>query len=336
MLTPVTAEVDRARFCEMPGGAPLSANALAESGADASWILDADDAIRARCSLWWTAIPSYDGHQVGLIGHYAARDTAAGTALLRHACDELAAHGRTLAVGPMDGDSHHAYRLVTERGVEPLFFLEPDTPDAYPTQWTAAGFAPLLNYVSVLQSDLRQDRTGINPRMPAIASRLAARGVRVRTVDFAHHEADLHRIYGLVRASFRDNPFFAPLPEAEFAAHYHRLDPFVIADLVLLAECEDRLVGMLLAVPDWLQAQRGEPMTAVILKTLTVLPEYTGTGLAGLLIERGREMARALGYTRVIHALMHERNASLRLSARYADRVMRRYSLFARKLGSSA
>ena len=44
------------------------------------------------------------------------------------------------------------------------------------------------------------------------------------------------------------------------------------------------------------------------------------------------EAARALGYTRVIHALMHEDNRSLRLSEQYGTAVMRRYTLFARPL----
>ena len=54
-------------------------------------------------------------------------------------------------------------------------------------------------------------------------------------------------------------------------------------------------------------------------------------GLGNLLMARCQEAARALGFRRVIHALMHETNHSLKLSSRYA-KPFRRYTLFARRL----
>lgn len=326
----VTSDADVARFCALAGGAALAPDALTQSGADASWMIAEGDAVVARCSLWWRAVPPSAGAHVGLIGHYAAIDARAGVALLRRACAELAARGCARAVGPLDGDTQHAYRLVTERGEEPPFFLEPDTPDAYPVQWAAAGFAPVASYYSALQDDLGRD----DPRMPAIEARLAARGVTVRPLDLAQLDDELRRIHKLVRASFEASPFFAPTGEAAFAEQYRQLVPFVVPELVLLAGRAGQTIGLLFVVPDWLQARRGEPVTALVLKTLAVLPEYAGTGLAGLLIARGLHAARALGYTRVIHALMHEHNASLRLSGRFAGRVIRRYALFGREVTS--
>src|SRR5689334_5383125 len=106
----------------------------------------------ARCSCWWST-----GHtlntdriehveRVGIIGHYFADDADAGTRVLNDACAQLAAHGCTIAVGPMDGNTWRSYRLVIERGSEPPFFLEPDTPDAWVSHFTAAGFDTLANY----------------------------------------------------------------------------------------------------------------------------------------------------------------------------------------------
>ena len=328
----VTRKADVARFCALPGGASLTPGDLARSGADASWLLSKGDRALARCSLWWSATPLYAGQRVGAIGHYAARDGDAGAALLRRACDELATRGCALAVGPMDGDTHHAYRLVTERGDAPPFFLEPDTPAAYPAQWAAAGFAPLAQYFSAAQDDLGQS----DPRMPAIAARLAARGVRVRPFDMTQSDDEHRRIHTLIQTSFRASPLYSPASEAEFVERHRLPAQFVVPELVLLAERAGQTIGLLFAVPDWLQARRGEPVSTVVLKTLAVLPAYAGTGLAGLLIERGREAARALGYTRVIHALMHEGNASRRLSERFAGRIIRRYPLFARDLGHLA
>lgn len=326
----VASATDVARFCALPGGAALTPDTLADASADVSWLVVEGEKALARCSLWWRTTPSYGGERVGAIGHYAASNAAAGVALLRRACAELAARGCARAVGPLDGDTQHAYRLVTERGEEPPFFLEPDPPDAYPAQWESAGFAPVASYFSTLQDKLGHD----DPRVPAIEARLAARGVTVRPLDLARLGDELRRIHELVRASFGGSPFFAPTNEAAFVAQYRQLMPYVVPDLVLLAERAEQTIGLLFVVPDWLQARRGELVTTLVLKTLAVLPQYAGTGLAGVLIARGLRTARALGYTRVIHALMHERNASLRLSARFAGRVIRRYTLFGRDLRS--
>jgi GNAT superfamily N-acetyltransferase len=72
----------------------------------------------------------------------------------------------------------------------------------------------------------------------------------------------------------------------------------------------------------------------VVLKTIAVAPDYAGAGLGTLLMDRCHAAADALGYTRAIHALMHEDNRSLRVSRRYT-RPMRRYALFGRSLASS-
>jgi hypothetical protein len=46
-----------------------------------------------------------------------------------------------------------------------------------------------------------------------------------------------------------------------------------------------------------------------------------------------QQRAAALGYTRAVHALMHEQNVSRNISRRYAETI-RRYALFAKRLAS--
>jgi GNAT superfamily N-acetyltransferase len=106
-------------------------------------------------------------------------------------------------------------------------------------------------------------------------------------------------------------------------------------ELVLLAERCGRAIGFLFAVPDMCQGRRGEAIDTVIIKTVAVLPDRSHAGLGGLLVARGHEIARSLGYTRAIHALMHETNTSRNISRHYA-RTMRRYALFGRTLRASS
>ena len=308
----------------------LESAALRRDAPDAHWMLPSEHgALRARCSLWWSRTPSLLGHRVGLIGHYAARDAAASGRLLERACRELGRRGCSVAVGPMDGSTWRRYRLVTERGGEPTFFLEPDNPDDWPDHFLALGFQPIAHYISAVNSDLGRE----DPRVSRIAERLWAQGIRIRPLDPRRAEDDLRRIYAVSAVSFRDNFLYTPIAETDFLAQYRALLPALRPELVLIAETADQPVGFIFAVPDLKQAERGRPIDTVIVKTLAVLPERANAGLGSLLLATCQCTAHRLGYARAIHALMHEQNVSRNLSRRYAQ-PMRHYALFGRALGA--
>jgi L-amino acid N-acyltransferase YncA len=227
----------------------------------------------------------------------------------------------------MDGNTWRRYRMVTEAGDEPPFFLEPTNPPEWPDWWRTAGFGPLAQYYSAVTDDL-QPR---DPRLGETSARARAAGITLRPLDPARFGEELGRIYDVSVASFHENYLYTPLPRAEFVAQYRAVQPLVRPELVRLAEQHGRAVGFMFAIPDQAQAARGEPVTNVIMKTIAVRPECGGMGLGSLLFAEVHAAARALGFRRAIHALMHETNKSRRMSAHYA-RIIRRYTLFARRL----
>ncbi len=301
---------------------------LVRHAADAHWLLiGGDEETRGRCSLWWRNPPPYGGHRLGRIGHYAARDAPAARRLLAHAGEQLRARGCTLAVGPMDGSTWRRYRLLTERGPEPVFFLEPDNPDDWPGHFREGGFTALAHYRSALCDDL----TLSDPRLEQVAGRLAGDGIRLRPLDTRRLEDDLRALYGVAAVSFEGNFLYNPLAPEEFRQQYRRLLPFVRPELVLIAEQAGRCVGFLFALPDLLETRRGEEGRTVIVKTVAVLPGRAYAGLGNLLVARSHALAAELGYRRAIHALIHDANNSGNLSRRYAQTI-RGYALFARTL----
>jgi GNAT superfamily N-acetyltransferase len=247
---------------------------------------------------------------------------------LQLACDELARQGCTLAIGPMDGNTSRRYRLLSERGSEPLFFLEPDNPDQWPAHFTGCGFSPLANYYSALQEGME----GTDPRMPALALQLANEGITIRPFDAAHFDEELRRIYPVVAASFQQSVLASPLTEDEFLQQNRLLQPYVRPELVLLAERAGEAAGFVFALPDWCQAQRGEIINTMIVKTLAVHPACAGRGVATLLTGHLRMMAHDLGYMRAIHALMHEQNSSRHISQTNGGLIIRRYTLYGKPL----
>lgn len=318
---------DAERYPIAAGLQALSPAEFERHGAEAHLRLLREDIVVARCSLWWTNTPPLSDHAVGIVGHYGAIDVGAATALLDCASKELAAYGCTIAIGPMDGSTWRRYRVLTDRGTEPPFFMEPDNPPDWPAQFDAAGYTVFARYFSALCTDLNY----ADPRLDRVTPRLKRAGVRLRPIDPARFEEELSAIHALSLISFRDNPLYTPISWPEFIDQYRPILPLIRPDLVLLAEQGDRLAGFLFAVPDVLQAKRGLPVDTIILKSVAVLPGREYAGLGNLLAARCQAAAHALGYHRVIHALMHESNESRSLSAHYAE-PFRGYALYSRRL----
>jgi predicted N-acetyltransferase YhbS len=247
--------------------------------------------------------------------------------VLEAACNELKARGCSICVGPMDGNTWRRYRLLTERGAEPTFFLEPDNPDDWPGFFQAANFAPLATYFSAMNNDLTVE----DPRVARAMERLEGEGVRLRPLKPENFVDELRRIYAVSRTAFQENYLYAPIEEAEFLAQYEPIRAHVVPELVIMAEQQGEPVGFVFSIPDLAQAKRGQRVDTVILKTVAVMPGRRCAGLGNVLVSQCQQAARALGFRRVIHALMHESNNSLNLSARYA-KPFRRYVLYARKM----
>jgi GNAT superfamily N-acetyltransferase len=327
-ITPQTA-AELQEFCSLAGLTPLTPEVIVRQRPDAQWMLrSADGTVPARCSLWWSGTAPLAGQRLGYIGHYAARDAASASRLLSGACAQLAAHC-TLAVGPIDGNTWNRYRLLTERGPEPPFFLEPDNPDEWPVHFTENGFTPLANYYSALNEDLTQP----DPRTGELMRRLTDQGVSLRNLNLDRFEEELRALYPLALSAFQRNFLYTPIAEEDFLNQYWPIRPHLRPELVLVAVKENHPIGFMLTVPNLFQARRGQAIDTVILKTVAVDPAHAGGGLGTLLVAHCQDEAARLGYRRAIHALMYEANNSRRISSHTA-RTIRRYTLFARPLGA--
>jgi GNAT superfamily N-acetyltransferase len=295
---------------------------------DAHWaLLDDAHQVRARCSLWWSKTSALHGRRIGLIGHYAAADQSAASSMLEHACQELRSRGCDLAVGPMDGSTWRRYRAIVGSGQHPPFFLEPDHPLEWKSHFEAQQFTALANYRSALDEDLGFQSPAVVP----VEQRMQRLGVRVRCFDSEHPEAELERIFGIACQSFASSFLYTPIKLAEFIQIYRPLISCLRPELVLIAAHEGEPVGFVLGLPDLLQAERGETVNTLIVKTIGVVPKAAYKGLGHLLWARLYAAGYALGYRRAIHALMHE---SSRTNVVVGDRVktIRRYALYARRL----
>ena len=297
----------------------------------------------ARCGLWWSPstgdeapnpqelgggdLLAHDRRSpapsgtvpLGRIGRLEASGPGSAAELLERATAELRQRGCVTVLAPLDGDTWHPYRVL-EPGQEAAeaFAGEPD-PDPRWTDWlAAAGFAVRARYVSSLCSDLQRRRPSVYPPSP------------FQLVPVEHLAIDdlLEPIHRLILNGFRRQPLFVPVSLDGFRRHWEpwrsRLDP----RLSLLAFDGGEVVGLLLAHPEGPQEGR-----RAVVRTLVVQPGRRWAGLGRRLLETCHGRAAALGYTAVIHALMHDPGASVALSRPYA-RSFRRYVLMGRSLSA--
>jgi hypothetical protein len=260
--------------------------------------------------------PSWDGRRTAAIGGFGCARAEDGIALLTRTSTLLRSEGFEAVIGPMDGDTWHRYRVVLESDGSPPFAMEPVSGPHDLAAFQSAGFAPISFYASA--------RAMLAPAIEA-APPFAIDGVRVETWNGVDAQALIGRLFDLSSAGFSRNPFFKPIERSEFLKLYEPLIPVINPRLVLFALESEKPVGFLFAFPNGPIERKPD---AVVLKTYASMRR----GVGRLLGDAFLRTARDLGFSAVIHALMHIDNVSRQRSAMHGGTIFRRYALMGRRL----
>jgi hypothetical protein len=270
--------------------------------------LQTDD---GHLTIWFDGPGWADHTQVATVGKCKFMTREGGTRLLNQAAARAKSEGATALIGPMEGDTWHAYRLISERGDAPPFMMEPASADHDLAAFEAAGFATISSYFSaaVPMSDL----PGHPPKDTDAFS--------LQTWDGTDPEALFTQVHALSCKAFAQNPFYKHIALEGFLAMYRPVVPLLKQDLILFArDTQGALVGFLFGIPNY--AEGPQPRT-VILKTYASLAKGAGHWLSYQFYVN----AKAMGYATVIHALMHDDNLSAVRSGLNGADVFRRYAL---------
>lgn len=260
--------------------------------------------------------PALEGLKTVAVGGVRIAEPDAGIALFENIKSKARDEGFQALLGPLDGDTWHSYRLVTESDGSPPFLLEPTSGPHDLAVFEKAGFIPVSRYVSATAR--LEDTIGPEPAK--------VEGVTVSAWDGKDGEEPIRHLFDMSSGSFVRNQFFTPIGFDAFMDVYKPIMPFVDPRQVLFAH-DDRgdLKGFLFGTPDHL-AKDGKP--AAILKTYA-------SGMRGvgyLLADTFHRRALDLGFEKVIHALIHENNTSRQRSEMHGAKVFRRYALMGLKL----
>ncbi|MBA4491771.1 hypothetical protein [Paracoccus sp. S1E-3] len=260
--------------------------------------------------------PEWQGAPAATLGNFVCPDAAAGRALLAEALAQARAFGIRQLIAPMDGDTWHSYRFVTESDGSPPFLLEPSNKPFAPDLFAEAGFQPIGRYFS---ARVALDRTAAAPPPPA-------EGFTITSWSGEDPAALFGQVFDLSVEAFSRNAFYRPIRRADFLAMYMPVLPLMKPELIFFATTpEGRLAGFLFGIPNYAE---GPQTKTAILKTYASLMPGAGRHLAHAFHSR----ARALGYDTAIHALIHDDNLSAMRSAVEGAEVFRRYTLFGLRL----
>lgn len=268
------------------------------------------DAAGASLAIWRDA-PSLNGLRTASFGAFACETPEAGASLIREAAARLRAEGFGAVLGPMDGDTWSKHRLVIDSDGRPPFLMEPENPAHYPAAFDAAGFTIVSRYLSAER-----------PADIPVSDTPPPAGLRLRNFDLSKAEDELKALHAVSLKAFADNAFYAPISADKFLGLYRPVLPMLDPELIFMAEDETgNLRAFLFAVPDF---NEGRAPKSVILKTYASRVKGGGSMLANAFHTR----ARAKGFSKVIHALMHESNLSARHSGATGGAIFRRYALW--------
>lgn len=263
----------------------------------------------------WRDAPSWDGKRTAALGKLRVAEMADGRALIETAQNLLGDEGFEAVIGPMDGDTWHAYRAVTESDGSQPFLMEPTSGPHDVPLLAASRFEPISTYLSSRVAT----REAIGER-PVLAD-----GVEIINWDGQSPETFFGEVYDFSVEGFARNAFYKPISRDEFLGLYVPYVPILKRELIFFARSGGQLVGFLFGIPNYAE---GPQTRTAILKTYASSMRGVGHALADTFHRNALE----LGYETTIHALIHDDNISRQRSSMHGATVFRRYTLFGRQL----
>ena len=275
-----------------------------------------------------------DGRLEGRIGWFGLvachDDPRALGHLLDAAAGFLRSRGIRQMMGPVDLTIWHACRIQTAGPREPRYFVEPPYPAYLADHLLGHGLRPTRRFECheyrgvALDEDLER----------SLDERVRTAGYRLRALRPASIESELELLRDLAARCFPGSMGFVPLSRREFHLLYGDLAQHVPPQMVCIAESRDgQPVGFALSMPDLSGVLRRlggrtpvatlraawarRRISAMLFKTVAVLPEHRESGLASAMAARTHREGLQLGYTTSFQGFFDVDNEpSVRASAR--------------------
>lgn len=237
----------------------------------------------------------------------------------------LAEQGLHAMRGPANPGVNYVLGTLVEGFDSPPTFMMAYNPPYYGPLIEACGFRKVQDLYAYW-GDVEMLPAVLN-RYGAVAEQIAERfGVRVRELNPRQFQRDVREFLAIYNRSMEKHWSFSPMSEAELDVLAHGLRYLCIPELVVGAEIDGRLVGLILALPDYnprirqiggrlfpwgflrlLTGKRRIPRIRVL--AANVLPEYQLMGVAVVLLRAIMPKALAGGIREAEFSWVAESNS---------------------------
>jgi GNAT superfamily N-acetyltransferase len=254
-------------------------------------------------------------------------------------------------IGPFNLDREDSYGILIEGRDRPPVILCGHTPPYYQEFMDRLGFEPARADNLAYAADLDESKPE-RQRLARLAERIRSKGwVRIRTPDMKRLEDEVDTVHLLVNESLAHLPDHRPWPRSAVQALIRPFARIADPELVLFAEVDGRTVGWFPGLPNVNEAlihanglrypwdmlkllwhMRRQP-TCLSIKSVLILPQYWGGGVALLLFDEMARRARAKGYTWADLSLTSADNPyTPDLAERLGARIYKRYRVYRKSI----
>ena len=293
----------------------------------------------------------FTGDKAGFFGFFdVINNVEAAQLLLDTASNWLRQRGFKRVIGPVNFSTNETCGVLIENFQEPPFVLTTYNYPYYATLLEQYGF---VKNVDLLSYDL--DPNFLTPEMEDMAARLetrlARRGITIRTLNMKHFDRELEAFLPIYNASWDKNMGFVPMTEAELRQMGKDLKMAVDPDFVFFAEKDGITIGAGITIPNlneiFIKIKRGrlfptgifrflfgrKSIKSVRIIALGILPEYRRTGLDMCMYVRSYQAALRKGIQRGEASWILENNDLMnRALLQMGGKVFRKHRLYEKAL----
>jgi len=186
-------------------------------------------------------------------------------------------------------------------------------------------FETIATYVSNTDEELNFDKA----KLLKFQEHFELKGAKIRNFNLDRLEDEFEKMAKLCNRAFQDNFLFTPIDTKRFIEKYKALSTLLNPELVWMVENEQgELDAFLFAIEDFLDKKN----KTLIIKTMAVKPKSSFVGIATFLARKTIQIADGMGYTKIIHALIHKGLKSENASDKFSQEIRNTYKLYAAQL----
>ncbi|MBM7844317.1 hypothetical protein [Herpetosiphon giganteus] len=290
--------------------------------------------------------------QIGFFGFFEVLDDPeAAAALLQTACDWVRDRGYKAIRGPMNFSINDECGLLIEGFERAPVMMMTYNPPRYVEYIEQAGFGKKIDLYAWVVDQQSYAEKGRGPKIERVAALAQAQtGLTFRKLNMRRFSEEVEAGWHVYNQAWANNWGAIHMTLAEFRHLAYSFKPFLDPEVMIVAEDQGRMVGLLIAVPDiniplrysdgrllpfgWLTMLRHKrEINQMRVLIMGVLPEYRRRGIDAVFYREVRNAGLKRGYhTAEMSWILENNDVMNNTIAGLGGRCYKTYRIYEKKL----